>query len=340
MEAKIMMDALGDAKGEGMAFVVQTAGADALGAGGNGKGYGGIVHSIAVDISTNTESPGTKISITEGDPANVLLGSAQLGDIVDLKIRTLRVEYDALTNTLVVAFDGQMVLRGNIDLVSKLQSNAATWGFTAATGVSQSSDQWVYFQKFENGEISHYQPPPPSVYLSENFNAPATNFVFHSNLFGEASDPSYITHEADPTRFGKWHNKHSSGGLRLTFFGANNNEVISGGWETTLALTEDVQSATMEVKYRAEMLEGFETADGGQVVVRVAGDLHIVETLHGGNAQIPLWGKATVQLGSLSEGTHQIQIGGILSTNGPTSNDKTFQIRFDELSVKGVPGIA
>lgn len=344
MRTQFMID--GDS-GEGMAFVLQTEGEQALGKGGSGKGYDGISPCIAVEIDLNPPQGVSAIRLTEMTPDSVLIEGPDLGFLGDLKIRTLLVDYIVETKTILVQVDGEPMLYGTIDLEQKLGSPMATWGFTAAGSFEHSSDQWIYFQALENESpppplpvVAPSPPSPPmspSVYFYEDFDRHPTQFIFHANMFGEMADPALIVGEASPTKFGKWYNEQSTGGLRLTCTASTQAENLSGGWFFHIDLPEAVETATLVFYYQATLQEGFSPMDNARVFAKVDGTVHVVDTIQGGNTivQSP-WEKATVELGYLSQGTHRIDIGGILSVQDGMADGKSLQIRFDALIVAGV----
>ena len=344
-----MMDAEDGVGGEGMAFVVQTQGKQALGNAGNGKGYEGITPCLALEIDTNPDmGQETTVRLKKNGPQNVLLeGITDIEYLEDLKIRTLLVEYYADTKDLMVQLNDQVVLEGYIDMAEELSTHSATWGFTAANGDHFTSDQWVYFRRFNNGptdvgpELAPHTAPEPApgpdlVLLKEDFNQHVPNFVFHDNVFGEGADPAFILGEISPDRYGSWHDGHSTGGLRLTLTAPDAAGSLSGGFDTDLVLTEDIQSAKLEFKYIADLKYGFTSMDNGQIFAGVDDALQVIDTYRGGmDASQPLWGRCQVDLGNISAGSHKIMIGAILSTQDATGGGIFFQIRFDNLSVTG-----
>lgn len=132
---------------DGMAFVIQSEGTTALGGGGSDMGYGGIGHSLAVEIDTfgfSNEFPTPHISVqTQGAGANTSddtasLAHATISAAADGQPHTMRVRYEP--GTLHVWVDGTLVLTASVDLQdiagnSILDEDGCAYvGFTAATG--------------------------------------------------------------------------------------------------------------------------------------------------------------------------------------------------------------
>jgi hypothetical protein len=141
--------------GDGIAFVLQNAGATALGAGGGGLGYAGIGRSLAVKFDINgTAGIGANmvgLAINGGTPVGPALNLGAAG--IDLRsgheIRA-GVNYDAgvLTVTVVDMMTGKTArLNVALNLAQILGASSAFAGFTAATGgISSTQDilDWSY----------------------------------------------------------------------------------------------------------------------------------------------------------------------------------------------------
>jgi hypothetical protein len=150
--------------GDGMAFVIQNAGLDALGGGGSGMGYGsngpdGIPSSLAVEIDTfsfSGEIPADHLSVqTNGIDFNNSEDSYSLGSVVpgveldDGAVHTLRVLYadhflwlflDGASSPITTAFVDLENINGN----SILDPEGNAWiGFTAGTGLANQTHDVV-----------------------------------------------------------------------------------------------------------------------------------------------------------------------------------------------------
>ncbi len=142
---------------DGMAFVIQTEGLNAIGGGGHALGYGdnsfgptpGITRSLAVefdtfggpDISIQTNGVGENSSDPPANLATYVPGTT----FADDEIHTARITYQP--GTMEVHLDGDLVLSTAVDLTSingqsiLTNSGCAFLGFTAATGGFNSSHE-------------------------------------------------------------------------------------------------------------------------------------------------------------------------------------------------------
>jgi hypothetical protein len=139
--------------GDGIAFVLQTEGANALGAGGGSLGYGGIAPSVAVefdtyqnsfDINDNHVAILTNGVMTDLDPQTPYPGvycgnyPPPFGCMSDGDIWSVWIDYDG-TNLYVALADKSTTRPPNlitypIDISGILGQNSAFIGFTAACG--------------------------------------------------------------------------------------------------------------------------------------------------------------------------------------------------------------
>ena len=132
---------------DGIAFVLQSTGTSALGAVGEGLGYGGISNSFAVEMDTwqNTNrfdpAPDHLAFMKNGDvthntAANSNTNLHLLGnDLEDGLWHPFTVSWNAATSTMTTTLDGTMrTFTGNIATI--IGNNMVTWGFTSATGAA------------------------------------------------------------------------------------------------------------------------------------------------------------------------------------------------------------
>ncbi len=128
---------------DGFAFVIQTAGTDAIGRGGSGLGYADIPRSLAVEFDTFGGGVGfDHIAVhTRGVDANssgvgATLGVAEAATLRDGALHDVRVVYEP--GTLRIYYDdlAQPALEVDVDLQARgiLDAGQAWVGFTAATG--------------------------------------------------------------------------------------------------------------------------------------------------------------------------------------------------------------
>ncbi|MEO6868087.1 MAG: T9SS type A sorting domain-containing protein [Ginsengibacter sp.] len=129
---------------DGIAFVLQSQGTTALGAIGEGMGYGGITNSFAVEMDTwqnlnRNDIPEDHLAfmkngdVTHGTVANSDADRYMLGELEDGAWHSFNVSWNAAAKMLTVTLDGvPRTYTG--DVAAVIGSNMVTWGFTAATG--------------------------------------------------------------------------------------------------------------------------------------------------------------------------------------------------------------
>lgn len=138
---------------DGIVFVLQTDGINALGEPGRDIGFKGIAPSLGVEFDTYENPPeqvAPEISadhvaiVWGGDLGNVMAGPSQIGadptNIEDGDMHTARFVWDSVEEVFSIYFDGEQVILSNdvelygYDLSMILGSQYAVWGFTSATG--------------------------------------------------------------------------------------------------------------------------------------------------------------------------------------------------------------
>lgn len=158
--------------GDGMAFVLQTEGANALGAGGGSLGYGGIAPSVAVefdtyqnsfDINDNHVAILTNGVMTDLDPQTPPYGDPYCGNnpppfgcMSDGDIWSVWIDYDGVNLNVALA-DNSTTRPANlisypIDIPSILGQNFAFVGFTGACGDAY-ENHYIYHFRYENHDI-------------------------------------------------------------------------------------------------------------------------------------------------------------------------------------------
>jgi lectin family protein len=129
-----------DMGADGIVFVLQQAGLDALGATGQGLGYEGISPSVGVELDTfqNAGEPvDDHIAVDEnGSVAHGGVPAIALANLEDGGEHLLRVEWSPAAKELAVDLDGTRELVYTKDLVADIFGNdpLVYLGFTAATG--------------------------------------------------------------------------------------------------------------------------------------------------------------------------------------------------------------
>src|SRR5262249_27640746 len=133
--------------GEGIAFVIQNAGATALGANGSSMGYGDISNSLAVEFDTYGEPGlvadpnGNHVSIqSRGMAGNSPFHQYSLGqnadipELADGQVVTARIAYTPGVMRVYVNGSLAVTTNVNLDTLLSLDQRQAWVGFTSATG--------------------------------------------------------------------------------------------------------------------------------------------------------------------------------------------------------------
>jgi len=125
---------ISDSPGDGMAFVLQSYGLDALGGWGFNNGYVPISPSVAIKIDADF-----RLDVYKEYYLAIMVNGMYATDPVPIKIKdgrehTLRVVWSSSTKTLTVYYDDEVAITRNLDLASILDSPSAYFGFTGATG--------------------------------------------------------------------------------------------------------------------------------------------------------------------------------------------------------------
>jgi hypothetical protein len=133
---------------DGIAFVVQSQSARALGGWGGGLGFRGIKPSVAVEFDTwqNTNDPSSNhLAVVLGGNPDHQAGSAEAGIPLYGKPFAARVVYDADESNLKVYIrslsagaEEQLALEQEVNLGDELEDSDAWVGFTAGTGTALS----------------------------------------------------------------------------------------------------------------------------------------------------------------------------------------------------------
>ena len=134
---------------DGVVFVLQTVGNNAIGISGDGMGYSGFSPSLGVEFDTydNTWNPQANeisadhIAISrDGDIANPFAGPIQAGiaafpDIENGVERPVRITWDPISQLIKVYFDCELRISTNYDIINSIFGGnpVVYWGFTGAT---------------------------------------------------------------------------------------------------------------------------------------------------------------------------------------------------------------
>ena len=171
-------------------------------------------------------------------------------------------------------------------------------------------------------------PPPPDdsvVLLQADFDAAGDTggFDYVDRPFGG----SFIQRYAD----GEW----SDGALTISLGGTNNRIAtdINGGWETSFTLDE-AMNVTVSFDYLLTISAGYEPDEFSQLLVSIDdGDPILIEELFGGGPLTGMFDGVTMDLGTLSAGSHSLVIGGY--NNKKSWGDEFTEISIDDVLVTG-----
>ncbi|GAB4361081.1 MAG: hypothetical protein Kow00114_15320 [Kiloniellaceae bacterium] len=170
--------------------------------------------------------------------------------------------------------------------------------------------------------------PPPGdavVLLQADFDAAGDTggFTYVDRPFGG----SFLQRYAD----GEW----SDGALTVTLGGQNNRIAtdINGGWEADFTLDE-AMDVTLSFDYLLTISAGYEPDEFSQLLVSIDGGAPIlIEELVGGGPLTGLFDGVTMDLGTLSAGSHSLVIGGF--NNKKSWSDEFTEITIDDVLVTG-----
>ncbi len=172
--------------------------------------------------------------------------------------------------------------------------------------------------------------------INESFDLGAGAFTYADDTFRSTSEPAYADGAAG-AGLGE-----TGGGLQVTLGGVDNADILgmSGGWQTTINVT-DTSTGTLTFRYNMTQTSTYESDEFSQVLVSVDGTLYgsggndyvaqITGDGNGGPALTTGWQTFTVDIGTLSPGTHTITLGGY--NNKKTFNNESTDIRFDDVQL-------
>ena len=166
--------------------------------------------------------------------------------------------------------------------------------------------------------------------INTDFNTDAGGFIYSDDAFRSSNEPDY----ADGAYDGSGGN--SSGGLTVDLGGQDNSDIndMSGGWSTTFDVPENA-SGTLTFDYRLDMANPYEGNEYVEVLASIDGNLHgtngndYIDQISGGGDSG--WQTVTIDLGSLTAGTHTLTLGGY--NNQKTHHNEYAEISFDNVTL-------
>ena len=166
--------------------------------------------------------------------------------------------------------------------------------------------------------------------INTGFDSNADGFSYSDDTFRGSSEPVYADGAYDAS------GGNTGGGLTVDLGGVNNTDItdMSGGWQTTFNVSS-TSSGTLTFSYRMDMDSAYESDEFSQVLVGVDGTLigtggndYVAQLNDGGDTG---WQTVTIDVGSLSPGTHTLTLGGYNNKKTTTSEDT--QIQFDDVQL-------
>ena len=180
--------------------------------------------------------------------------------------------------------------------------------------------------------VHHKAPALPDELHSFTFDDDAEGFVYVDDAFNGTNEPNYADGSYEAAGgFG------SDGGLRVVVGNVDNDDItdMSGAFRTSFNLAEE-QHVVLMFKYKANFPGAFEGDENGQVLVGINGAQHVVDEFNGDSAFGDTgWLMATVDLGVLAAGDHDLDLGGFVDEK--TFNNEFLTIDFDDIKIKGLP---
>ncbi len=165
--------------------------------------------------------------------------------------------------------------------------------------------------------------------------SPTAGFTFVDDAFRATNQPIYADGALDTTD-----GDAAPGSLLVILGNVDNDDIddMSGGWSTTVSLTDALNNATLTFSYRFQMPGEFDAGEDGEVLVSVDGVETQIAFNPGTNGSDfdSGWVTETLNLGSLAAGDHTIVFGGFLSRK--TISTEEIQIGFDDISLTGDSG--
>ena len=172
--------------------------------------------------------------------------------------------------------------------------------------------------------------------IDADFESGTEGFSYQDNTFRDTSAGAY----ASGTRVTSGGNGGAA--LRVILGGVDNADIfgMSGGWQISFSLSTAAQT-TLEFDYKLTINANYESDEYGEVLVTVdsqqpgsSGNDYVARVTGNGNGganDTTGWQTFTVNLGTLSAGSHTLTLGGY--NNKKTYNNENSEILIDNVSV-------
>jgi FtsP/CotA-like multicopper oxidase with cupredoxin domain len=174
------------------------------------------------------------------------------------------------------------------------------------------------------------------VLLEENFDTDAGVFTYADDAFRGTSQPGYADGMYDVSR------GFATGALIIQLGGIDTVDVLgmSGGYSATFNVPVSV-NVTVSLRYKITQTPNYEADEYSEALVAVDGTLHgrastdyldrVSGDGEGGAVETTGWKQFTVDLGTMSAGTHTLTVGGF--NNKKTSSVESTEIFIDEIRI-------
>ncbi|MEQ8603642.1 MAG: tandem-95 repeat protein [Marivibrio sp.] len=164
--------------------------------------------------------------------------------------------------------------------------------------------------------------------LSEDFDDDVGGFSYEDGVFGGGDN--------DDKEHGRY--KQNDGQIEVTLGGGGGADVtdgMSGGYSRSFTVDQAVTGAKLTFSYKVEMANHFEEDEIADLMVSidgqtlgVDGESYVERVAGGGDTG---WKTVTIDLPELSQGSHEITLGGYL--NQSTSSNERVEFHFTEVAI-------
>lgn len=180
-------------------------------------------------------------------------------------------------------------------------------------------------------------PFAPKTLLSANFDKHACGFSFAADLFGGTRQPEYAQGAHVPE------GGFSKGGLQVLLGGKNHHDILrmSGGWRRRFTVPSS-RPLTLTFRFSLTQASNYEPDEWSAGLVSIDGRLispsrsKVLVWLrgdgNGGNPMTTGWTQVTIELGSLSPGSHTIAIGAYNTKK--TYKDEITEMLIDDILIQ------
>ncbi len=176
--------------------------------------------------------------------------------------------------------------------------------------------------------------------VAQDFTRSSGAFTYADDVFGGTAGAdasgSYITTDGDT----------ANGALEILLgkTGGANPSNISGGWVTTIDAVADLQGVTLDFSYRLQRPTDFEANEDTYIYVEVdnvkygiAPNNYVFTHERTGGNYDSGWVSVTVDIGTLTAGSHTVEIGQFLE--GSTTASEVSTLRLDDIVMTGLTGL-